>query len=138
MTETAGLIRDLVWVPDVIGEKAETPEGIYQVYQLGMTSVFGAGFAGSFISKSQGTLEQAKEAAQTDFETRILSTLNLDAFRAQIKAETLEELAAYCDKYQVGVNPRSGYTIDEFCAPEGTHPGMAYAAEFRKMKGSPS
>lgn len=97
MTDTAGLFKDLEW--DRGFKPAEVHDGEYlgssagyAIYQDPETGEYQA-ICGSFPN-----LEAAKHACQTDYENFILSTLNLDAFKARIRAEALEEIKALAER----------------------------------------
>lgn len=96
MTDTAGLFKPLVW-EKATDDRIETRPGIcsYVSYILLGEWVAYELTVDKRITKTIGTFASpaaAKAACQTDYEARILSTLNLDAFKARIRAEALEEV----------------------------------------------
>lgn len=101
MTETAkGLIKPLVWnYFEVAGRfglmgvwDANSVAGTFTIDRTG--DMFCFSLRGAIPALPVATLDEAKKAAADHLESKILPWLDIDAYRAQIRAETLEDTSA--------------------------------------------
>lgn len=136
MTDTAGLFKPLVWEDSTLSQTAKSVVGTYKALVSNNFRDTIPTFNGDAIGPSNTDEDAVKAICQADYESRILSTLNLDAFKSRIRTEALEEAAVYCETHAVERATRNG-TFSAIQSPTtkySTHQGSAYGLAIRALK----